>query len=45
MHDAEQLCASIPGAELAIIPNAGHVINMEQPAAFDAHVRRFCLTI
>jgi len=40
---AEQLHAAIPGAALAIIPNAGHLSNMEQPDAFNAHVRRFCL--
>jgi pimeloyl-ACP methyl ester carboxylesterase len=40
---AEQLVAAILGAELAIIPNAGHLSNMEQPDAFNAHVRRFCL--
>lgn len=44
MRVAEQLYAAIPNAELAIIPNAGHVSNMEQPDAFNAHVRRFCLT-
>jgi pimeloyl-ACP methyl ester carboxylesterase len=38
-----QLHTTIPAAELAIIPNAGHVSNMEQPEAFNAHVRRFCL--
>jgi len=43
MHVAEQLHAAIPGAELAIIPNAGHLSNMEQPDAFNDHVRRFCL--
>lgn len=43
-HVADQLHAAIPGAELAIIPNAGHVSNMEQPDAFNAHVRRFCLS-
>ena len=40
---AELLHAAIPGAELAIIPNAGHLSNMERPDAFNAHVRRFCL--
>jgi len=40
---AEQLHTAIPGAELAIIPNAGHVSNMEQPDAFNLNVRRFCL--
>jgi pimeloyl-ACP methyl ester carboxylesterase len=43
MQVAEQLYGAIPGAELAIIRQAGHVSNMEQPAAFNAHVRRFCL--
>jgi pimeloyl-ACP methyl ester carboxylesterase len=39
---AEQLHAAIPGSQLAIIPNAGHVTNMEQPGAFNALVRDFC---
>jgi pimeloyl-ACP methyl ester carboxylesterase len=43
MHVAEQLHSAIPAAELAIIPAAGHVSNMEQPEAFNAHIRRFCL--
>jgi pimeloyl-ACP methyl ester carboxylesterase len=43
MYVAEAIHAAIPCAELAIIPNAGHVSNMEQPDAFNAHVRRFCL--
>jgi pimeloyl-ACP methyl ester carboxylesterase len=44
MHIAEQLSAAIPRAELVIIPNAGHLSNMEQPETFNAHVRRFCLS-
>ena len=44
VHVAEQLRAAIPGAELAIIPEAGHLSNMEQPEVFNVHVRRFCLT-
>ena len=43
IHIAEQLRTAIPNAELAIISEAGHVSNMEQPDAFNAHVRRFCL--
>lgn len=43
MHVARQIHAAIPGAELSIIPNAGHVSNMEQPDGFNARVRRFCL--
>lgn len=41
-HVAEQLHGAIPAAELALIPSAGHVSNMEQPEAFNAHIRRFC---
>jgi pimeloyl-ACP methyl ester carboxylesterase len=44
VHVAEQLRAAIPGAELAIIPDAGHLSNMEQPEVFNVHVRRFCLS-
>lgn len=39
---AQQLHAAIPAAELAIIPNAGHLSNLERPDAFNAHLRRFC---
>jgi 3-oxoadipate enol-lactonase len=35
------LADSIPGARLVLIPDAGHVSNQEQPAAFNAAVRRF----
>jgi pimeloyl-ACP methyl ester carboxylesterase len=40
---AERLRSLIRHAELAVIPRAGHVSNMERPGEFDAHVRRFCL--
>lgn len=33
--DAEDLAATIPAARLAIIPNAGHLSNIEQPDAFN----------
>ena len=39
---ANQLHTAIPDAELAIIPRAGHLSNMEQPETFNHHVRRFC---
>lgn len=41
---AEQMQGAIRGAELAVIANAGHLSNMEQPDVFNAHVRRFCLS-
>jgi pimeloyl-ACP methyl ester carboxylesterase len=44
MSIADMLRDTIPNAELAVIVNAGHVSNMEQPAAFNAQVRRFCLS-
>ena len=44
MSIAEQLRDAIPSAELAVIANAGHVSNMEQPEEFNRHVRRFCLS-
>ncbi len=45
LHIARQFQSAIPSAELVIVPNAGHVSNMEQPAAFNASVRRFCEAI
>ena len=44
MNVALQLQRAIPNAELAVIANAGHVSNMEQPEEFNAHVRHFCLS-
>jgi pimeloyl-ACP methyl ester carboxylesterase len=31
----------LPQAEVAVIPDCGHVSNLEQPAAFTAILRRF----
>lgn len=41
---AAQFHAAMPRAQLAIIPNAGHLSNMEQPHVFSHHVREFCLS-
>ena len=41
---ADQFRTAIPGAQLAVIQNAGHLSNMEQPDVFNYHVRRFCLS-
>jgi 3-oxoadipate enol-lactonase len=38
---AEHLHGLIPGARLAIIENAGHLPNLEQPAAFNEELLRF----
>jgi pimeloyl-ACP methyl ester carboxylesterase len=39
---AQQFEEAIPDAELVVIPDAGHVSNLEQPERFDDAVRRFC---
>lgn len=39
---AEHMRTAIPGARLAVIPEAGHDSNIEQPARFSAEVREFC---
>jgi pimeloyl-ACP methyl ester carboxylesterase len=39
---ARQFEAAIPGAELVLIPGAGHVSNLERPGPFNDAVRRFC---
>lgn len=36
VEDARLMAEAIPGAELAILPGAGHLSNLEQPAAFNA---------
>jgi pimeloyl-ACP methyl ester carboxylesterase len=38
---ARHLAATIPNARLVVLPDAGHVSNQEQPAAFNAAVRAF----
>jgi pimeloyl-ACP methyl ester carboxylesterase len=38
-HEFER---QIPGAELTVIPNCGHVSNLEQPDRFSEAVRGFC---
>jgi pimeloyl-ACP methyl ester carboxylesterase len=36
---------SIPTAALAVMPNAGHTINLEDPAAFNQHIADFFHTV
>lgn len=40
---AREIAAMIPGAALTIIPNAGHLANIEQPEIFDRAVIDFIL--
>jgi pimeloyl-ACP methyl ester carboxylesterase len=39
--EGEAIAAGIAGAQLKLIPNAGHLLNLEQPAAFNAAVSDF----
>jgi pimeloyl-ACP methyl ester carboxylesterase len=38
---AEQMQSTLPNAGLEIIPQAGHLLNLEQPQAFNAAIRGF----
>jgi pimeloyl-ACP methyl ester carboxylesterase len=42
---AEQMRAAIPNAKLAVIPDAGHDSNIDQPGRFSAEVRTFCRSV
>jgi pimeloyl-ACP methyl ester carboxylesterase len=39
---AREFEAAIPGAELVVIPEAGHMSNLERHEAFNDAVREFC---
>lgn len=41
VEDSRKIQAPIAGAELAVIPGAGHLSNLEQPAAFNARLAAF----
>lgn len=38
---SDYMAAKIPGAQKAVIPDAGHIVNMDQPDAFNAAVLGF----
>jgi 3-oxoadipate enol-lactonase len=41
VSEAEEMQATLPNARLTILPQAGHLLNLEQPQAFNAAVRNF----
>lgn len=41
VEDAEAMVDAIPGAKLVVIPEAGHLPNLEQPEVFNQAVREF----
>jgi pimeloyl-ACP methyl ester carboxylesterase len=42
---SDYMTAKIPGAQKAVIPDAGHAANIDQPAAFNAAVETFLATL
>lgn len=43
--DAERIAKGIPGAQLVIIPDSGHLSNMEQPDRFNGAVEEFAAAL
>jgi 3-oxoadipate enol-lactonase len=41
LTEAQALQQTIPGAQLTILPESGHLLNLEQPDLFNAAVRKF----
>lgn len=39
--EAEAMARALPNARLVLVPSAGHLLNLEQPADFNAAVRTF----
>ncbi|CAN5245740.1 alpha/beta fold hydrolase [soil metagenome] len=42
---AEEMAGAIPGSRLLVVPDAGHVTNLENPAAFNHALREFLAQI
>ena len=43
--EAEAMYTAIPNAQLKIIGNAGHLVNMEQPALFNTALQDFLVSL
>jgi len=43
--EAEATARALPRARLVLIANAGHLLNLEQPVAFNAEVRTFLASL
>ncbi len=43
LQSAHKLCTQLPGAEHVILPDAGHLINLDQPALYSKLCRVFLL--
>jgi len=45
IQEAQAMHASIPGSQLVLLPQAGHLPNLEQPNLFNSTVRKFIYKI
>jgi len=45
LAEAQNLQNTIPGAQLVVVPDAGHLLNLEQPDLFNAAIRQFLKSI
>jgi pimeloyl-ACP methyl ester carboxylesterase len=45
IQEAKEMQASLPDGRLQLIPRAGHLLNMEQPALFNAAIRSFLSSV
>lgn len=45
LAEAQEMAGAIPTARLEVIPSAGHLLNLEQPEAFNACLREFILSL
>jgi pimeloyl-ACP methyl ester carboxylesterase len=41
LEPSPALAAALPSAQLVVVPGAGHIVNLEQPAAFNAALAAF----
>src|SRR5262249_26256974 len=42
---ASEMAAALPAAHLALVPDAGHAVHLEQPAVFDRLVAEFLINV
>jgi pimeloyl-ACP methyl ester carboxylesterase len=45
VEESRKMAAAVPGAQLVIVPGAGHLANLEQPEAFNAALTTFLTTL
>ena len=41
VEESRRMASAVPGAQLIIVPGAGHLANLEQPEAFNDALKNF----